>query len=367
MSRIKKAILEIDLDKISPAVFLYPSVVSILFISIFPLIGSLYIAFTKFKFVKGGIQFKYVGLLNFKKLLFGSQQYHFIGSLNELSMMLNILFYIICIFILLLLFKSLTNKNNNIVGKIGWIISAGFFMLIFYIILATEFNGGRFGSLITTIFYVAVGTLLQFIIGLLLAVLCVQQIKYINIFKGIFFIPLMITPVGTGYLFRMLTDTTIGPFKPLWEYLGYVDYSWATNPWGARLAVVIADSWVWIPFMFIILVSAIQTQENSIIEAAYSDGATNFQIFRFITWPNILPTTIVIIIIKIIDGFKIVDLPSVLTSGGPGISSESMTLHAFFTWRSLDLGGAAAVSYMLFITVIIISLTMINISKKYIK
>ena len=105
MSRIKKAILEIDLDKISPAVFLYPSVVSILFISIFPLIGSLYIAFTKFKFVKGGIQFKYVGLLNFKKLLFGSQQYHFIGSLNELSMMLNILFYIICIFILLLLFN----------------------------------------------------------------------------------------------------------------------------------------------------------------------------------------------------------------------------------------------------------------------
>ena len=177
----------------------------------------------------------------------------------------------------------------------------------------------------------------------------------------------MITPVGTGYLFRMLTNTTNGPFKPFWVYLGYRDYSWATDPWGARIAVIIADSWIWIPFMFIILVSAMQSQDKTIIEAAYSDGATNYQIFRFITLPNILPTCIVIVIIKIIDGFKIIDLPSVLTSGGPGIASESMTLHSFFTWRSLDLGGSAAISYLLFIVVVYFSLTLISITKKYSK
>ena len=75
----------------------------------------------------------------------------------------------------------------------------------------------------------------------------------------------------------------------------------------------------------------------------------------------------ILIIIKIIDGFKIIDLPSVLTSGGPGISSESMTLHSFFTWRSLDLGGSAAISYMLFIIVVYFSLTLISISKRFTK
>ena len=365
MKIIKKFLSQIDFDRISPAVFLYPSILSILFISIFPLVGSLYMAFTRFKFVKGGIEFKYIGILNFKKLLFGSQQYHFLGTINQIGFISNIIFYLICIIMLLLLFKTLLNKNLRFIGKLGWVLSTTFFLFIIYIIIASEFNGGHLGSLTTTIIYVGIGTIIQFILGLLLAVICIQKIRYINIFKGIFFIPLMITPVGTGYLFRMLTDTTIGPFEPIWSFFGYRDYSWATDPWGARMAVIIADSWVWIPFMFIILVSAIQSQDNTVIEAAYSDGASNFQIFRYITWPNILPTGIVIIIIKIIDGFKIVDLPSVLTSGGPGISSESMTLHAFFTWRSLDLGGAAAISYLLFITVIIISLSMINLTKKY--
>lgn len=363
----KNYIKNIDIDKYSPALFLYPSVIAILFISIFPLLGSLYMAFTKFKFIKGGTEFKYVGFYNFKKLLFGSQQYHFLGSIKEISGIIEIIFYLFIVFISYLLIKSLLNKKISIIGKIGWIISAIITIFLFYLILATEFSGGKFGSLTTTIFYVMFGAILQFFIGLLLAIICVQKLKGINYFKAIFFIPLMITPVGTGYLFRMLTNTTNGPFKPFWVYLGYRDYSWATDPWGARIAVVIADSWIWIPFMFIILVSAMQSQDKTIIEAAYSDGASNYQIFKYITFPHILPTCVVILIIKIIDGFKIIDLPSVLTSGGPGISSESMTLHSFFTWRSLDLGGSAAISYMLFIIVVYFSLTLISISKRFTK
>ena len=119
------------------------------------------------------------------------------------------------------------------------------------------------------------------------------------------------------------------------------------DAWGARIAVMIGDAWQWIPFMFIVLLAAIESQPHEQREAALVDGANRWQVFRYITWPAILPVSITLILIRVIEAFKIVDLPNVLTNGGPGIASESMTLHAFMAWRTLDLGGSAAVAYML--------------------
>ena len=354
-----------DLDSWSPAVFLMPSILVVLFVSIFPLIGSLYMAFSRFKFVKGGIEFKYIGILNFKKLLIGSQQYHFLGTFKELSLFSWVVIVLLTLLVLYRLIKYFISDQNTIIGLIGWTAASVIFLSLSLIILKSLGSGGRLGTLGVTMFYVFFGTVIQYTIGLGLALLCVQNLKGKIFFRSLFFIPLMITPVGTGYLFRMLTDTTNGPFKPIWVWLGYQNYSWASNAWGARIAVVIADSWIWIPFMLIVLISAIESQDQSLKEAALIDGASSMQLFRYITWPGILPTSIVIIFIRVIDGFKIVDLPSVLTSGGPGIASESMTLHSFFTWRSLDLGGSSAISYLLLFVVIFFSLSIINGLRRY--
>jgi multiple sugar transport system permease protein len=72
-----------------------------------------------------------------------------------------------------------------------------------------------------------------------------------------------------------------------------------------------------------------------------------------------VPVSVTVILIRVIEAFKIVDLPNVLTNGGPGIASESMTLHAFVAWRALDLGGSAAVSYMLLFVVAFVCLSML--------
>ena len=65
------------------------------------------------------------------------------------------------------------------------------------------------------------------------------------------------------------------------------------------------------------------------------------------TWPEIAPVAATVCLIRMIEAFKIIDLPNVLTNGGPGIATESLTLHSFIAWRTLDLGGSAAVAYML--------------------
>ena len=231
-------------------------------------------------------------------------------------------------------------------------------MLVLLIVL-TGSGDGHPGSLVVTLFYVGIGVLAQYRIGLGLALLCAQSLPGRKFFRVVFFLPMMITPVGIAYTFRMLSDTTKGPFTPIWQYFGWTETSWLVDPWGARLAVMIGDAWQWIPFMFVVLLVAIESQPQDQREAALVDGASRWQVFRYVTWPAILPVSVTVVIIRVIEAFKIIDLPNVLTNGGPGIASESMTLHAYVTWRTLDLGGSAAVAYLLLFVVAFVCLSVL--------
>ena len=175
---------------------------------------------------------------------------------------------------------------------------------------------------------------------------------------------MMITPVGIAYTFRMLTDTTKGPFAPFWQMAGLGDFAWAATAWGARFAVMIGDAWQWIPFMFIVLLAALEAQPVDEVEAAMVDGASRWQVFRYLTIPAILPVSVTLVLIRLIEAFKIVDLPNVLTNGGPGIASESLSLHAFMAWRALDLGGSAAVAYILLFVVTFFCVTFASLTRR---
>jgi multiple sugar transport system permease protein len=163
--------------------------------------------------------------------------------------------------------------------------------------------------------YVFVGISVQYVLGLTLAMLCAQHIPGRRFFRVVFLIPMMITPVGVAYLFRMLTDTVKGPFLPIWNALGLSNFSWVAVPWGARAAVMIGDTWQWTPFMFIVLLAAIESQTVEYIEAAVVDGASKWQTFWSLTLPDILPVSLTLVLIRMIEAFKIVDLPNVLTNG----------------------------------------------------
>src|SRR5436309_7366798 len=222
-------------------------------------------------------------------------------------------------------------------------------------------SSGRPGTLVVTVVYVGVDVTVQYLLGLGLALLVVQHLPGRRFFRVVFLLPLMITPVGVAYLFRMLTDTSKGPLYPLWVRFGLTDVSWVTNPWGARLAVMIGDVWQWTPFIFIVLLAAIETLPHELVEAAVVDGANRWQVFWRITFPLILPASSTVVLIRLIEGFKIVDLPNVLTNGGPGTATESLTLHAYTIWRALDIGGSAAVAYMLLLLVTFVSVTYVNL------
>jgi multiple sugar transport system permease protein len=348
------------LDGHSGRIMVMPAVIVLLCFAIFPLIISAYLSLSRFALAPGGFTLKFIGLANFRKLLVGSQQYHLLGRFGAFSFLQWILLALIAAALLLLLARYLLRGKRTIIGMIGRLVTTALAMGLAVVTVATFATGGVPGTVVNTLLYVVVGVAAQFALGLGLALLCGQPIRGRNFFRVLFFIPLMVTPVGIAYTFRMIADMQKGPFAPLLRTFGVSEWSWATEAWSARLMVLVGDTWQWTPFMFIVLLAAIENQPRDQVEAARLDGANGFQIFRDITWPAIAPVAATVVLIRLIEAFKIIDLPNVLTGGGPGLATESMTLHSFISWRTQDLGSSAAIGYMLLFISTIVCVSFFN-------
>src|SRR5256884_1070591 len=352
------------LDRVAGGVFILPAVVVILAFSILPLLTSLYVSLSRLGFAQGGVELKLVGFDNYAKLLSGIDRPHFLGVSGPLTPIgIAVLVAIYGLFAFLL-YRYARGPNRTIGGLVGRVLATAIAGTLVWLIVNTVLTSGRPGTLVVTIVYVGVDVAVQYLLGLGLALLVVQLLPGRRFFRVVFLLPMMITPVGVAYLFQMLTDTSKGPLYLVWARLGLTDVSWVTNPWGARLAVMIGDVWQWPPFIFIILLAAIETLPHELVEAAVVDGASRWQVFWRITFPQILPATTTVVLIRLIEGFKIVDLPNVLTNGGPGTATESLTLHAYTIWRSLDIGGSAAVAYMLLLLVTFVGVTYVNLFRR---
>jgi multiple sugar transport system permease protein len=346
------------------AAFIWPALLAILFVSIFPLLASLYISLSRLKLVRGGFEFRFIGLDNFRELYVGGEQAHFLGVARTPTPLgwlvfgagLGLLFWG-----LVRAFRRGTSVLGIIGRVIGVLLAANVLWLAVRTLLA---GGGRPGTAMVTLIYVLVGIAVQFTLGLGLAWLLTQGLPGQRFFRVVFLLPMMITPVGVAYMFRMLTDTSKGPLEPLWALVGLTDYSWVNDPWGARVAVMLGDIWQWTPFMFVILLAALEGQDVDTVEAAMVDGANRWQAFRHVSLPAILPVCTTVILIRLIESFKIIDLPNILTNGGPGTATESLSLHAYIRWRTLDLGQSAAVAYSLLFIVTVAALSYVNVVRR---
>ena len=352
------------LDRAAGGVFILPAVVVILGFSIFPLVASLYVSLSRLRFSEGGVDLKFVGLDNYAKLVTGIDHDHFLGLAGPLTPVGLVVLAAGYGLLAFALYRYARGDDRTALGVVGRLFAAGVTGLLLWLVVSTVLTSGRPGTLVVTIIYVGVDVSVQFLLALGLALLVVQQLPGRRFFRVVFLLPMMITPVGVAYMFRMLTDTDKGPAYPLWAHFGLTDVSWVTNPWGARLAVMIGDIWQWTPFIFIVLLAALETLPHELVEAAAVDGANRMQVFWRIRLPLILPAASTVVLIRLIEGFKIVDLPNILTNGGPGTATESLTLHAYTIWRALDIGGSAAVAYMLLIKVTFIGVTYVNLFRR---
>jgi multiple sugar transport system permease protein len=344
--------------------FIWPALLVLLFMSIFPLFVAVDLSFSQVDLVRGGFDIQWIGLDNFRTLFTGSQKSEFLG----LSRSPTPFGWAVIVGGVAALVWGLVRAARGGVAATGLVfrtLAAVLGGLLLWLIGHTLFGqGGRPGTVVVTLLFVFIGVSLQFALGLGLAYLVTQRLPGQRFFRVVFLLPMTITPVGVAYMFRMVMDTDKGPLHPLFSALGLSDFSWVNSAWGARVAVIVGDTWQWSPLMFIVLLAALEAQDTEPMEAAFVDGASRWQIFRYITMPAIFPVALTIILLRSIEAFKIIDLPNVLTSGGPGTATESLTLQSYIQWRSLDLGMSAATANSLLVLVTVLALVYVTLLRR---
>ena len=200
--------------------------------------------------------------------------------------------------------------------------------------------------------------ILQYIIGFALALMVWRDIKFKRFFRVMFLIPMMTTPVIMTVIWRTFFHESLGPVNDLLSVFGVVP-KWLTDPALAKVTVIIVEVWQWTPFMFLLLLAGLLSLPKEPFLAAAIDGAGPIRKFVYVTFPLMAPISIGAIIIRLIEASKIMDTVFVLTSGGPGTSTETSTFYIFIRGlREFQMGYAATLSFT-YLIIMIISLTII--------
>ncbi len=177
-----------------------------------------------------------------------------------------------------------------------------------------------------------------------------------GVVRTLIVLPLMISPVVAGLIWRFMYNTDRGMVNYLLYLIGIDKVDWLGQQASAMPAVMVADIWQWTPFVALILMAAIQALPDEPFEAALIDGASKWQMFRYLTLPMIRPALMVSILIRTMDSFKIFDLIYVLTLGGPGVSTQVLGLYTYkWGFKFFQMGYASALSYLMIFMMVIIA------------
>ena len=214
-------------------------------------------------------------------------------------------------------------------------------------------------ALVQTLVYASAALAAEFGLGLILALLLDSQIRARNVFRTLLLIPIMLPPVVVGVIWRLMFNPNFGVINGTFTALGVnvTQLTWLASPKLALFSVILVDVWQWTPFMFLILLAGLQAIPQEPYEAAVIDGASSWQMFRHITLPLLKPAILVALLLRTIDLLRIFDQIFILTQGGPGFATETVSLYIYKTaFRFFDLGYAAALSLVLLIIVNIVSI-----------
>ena len=213
------------------------------------------------------------------------------------------------------------------------------------------------GSMTNTVLLVVGGITLQFVLGLGLALVVVDELRGKRFIIPLLMLPVMMVPVVVALGWRILWDSQYGAINHILSFIlrRNVDILWLTNKWTALFAILVTDVWQWTPFMFLILLAGLSSLNPELYEAAALDGAGWWQELRQITLPGLAPVIAVAVIFRALDAFKIFDQIFMLTQGQPGTSTETISWYIYQVgYRFFSMGYAAAISYLLviFLTVV---------------
>jgi multiple sugar transport system permease protein len=204
-------------------------------------------------------------------------------------------------------------------------------------------------SLWTTTLFTLVSVAGEFLIGLLLALSIESLKKWRNVARVILLVPWTLPTAVIAVLWAWIFNDQFGVLNAVLMRLGFIDsaIAWLGQPATAMSAIILADMWKTTPFVFVILFAGLQNIPRDLYEAIEIDGGGAWARFRYVTWPHLLPFVFVAMIFRIVQAFAIFDLVWVMTGGGPGGATETVSIYTYQTYmRYLDFGYGSALAIM---------------------
>jgi multiple sugar transport system permease protein len=215
-------------------------------------------------------------------------------------------------------------------------------------------------ALRNTFLFVLVVAPVQGGLALLLALMINQRLRGINFFRAVYFMPVVVSIVVVSLLWRFIYDGNNGLLNNVLSWLTFGAFQpidWLGNPSTALPAIIAMSIWQAVGFHMVIWLAGLQTIPPTLYEAASIEGATRWQAFRYVTWPGLRNTAVLVLIVITMQAFALFAQIDVMTKGGPVDSTQTMVFQAVERgYRKQDIAAGSTISVVLFLVVLTISL-----------
>lgn len=216
-------------------------------------------------------------------------------------------------------------------------------------------SSGRFwGAIQVTAVLVFVSVALQYVLGFALALALHHNVPGAALYRVSFLLPMFLAPVCVALIARMMFHPVLGPVNDFFSAFGLENIPFLTNSTLALATLIVVEVWQWTPFVILLMLAGLQGLPAEVFEAARVDNISAWRRFRDITFPMLMPLSVAVIFIRLIESFKIIDTVFVLTGGGPGTATETLTLFAYNEgFKKFNIGMTSALSFLFLIVVIV--------------
>jgi len=213
-----------------------------------------------------------------------------------------------------------------------------------------------FNSLRVTLTYVIVGVSLEMVIGVSIAILLNQRIPGKGLLRALILIPMVLTPVVAGLMWRLMLDPTSGFINYLLGAVGLgADHAFLSDPTTALPVVILAEVWQNTPFVIIVVLAALESLDPSPFEAAQLDGAVGWRLTRHVTLPMLAPVLSIVLMLRVIDSVKTFAIINAMTKGGPGTSTLAISNYVYQVgFQTFDIGYATTIGLLVSLAMLIL-------------
>ncbi len=208
----------------------------------------------------------------------------------------------------------------------------------------------------TTALIVAMSVAIQLIVGFLLAMLFAKKFPLRREILMLVLTPMMLSLVAVGVFFRLFYEPTFGLVSQTVMQFTGTPFALLATQWGAIMGVVIADAWMWSPFVMLLVLAGLVSVPDYLYEAAAVDRASPWQRFKTVTFPYIKGLLLLALLFRTIETFKLFDAVYIITAGGPGSSTETIAVYVYrVAFQFFKTSQASAISYILLFVVIVLT------------